>query len=187
MEDFKTIEESLEKLNADIKDFAESKSLVFKVITPFTLNSEVTLEEKLKNLNVKGIYFLEIKKNNEYQSFDAWSKDFKKKWDNDKIIKTPKIAEGRLKMRPQSENIDSLEWIPFYIGKSEKIKDRVVQHLTKPIDSTTSALKLRGRKSLYGMEFRLSVIEINTDKYDLVMHKIEQILRNKYNPIVGKH
>ena len=46
MEDFKTIEESLEKLNADIKDFAESKSLVFKVITPFTLNSEVTLEKK---------------------------------------------------------------------------------------------------------------------------------------------
>lgn len=186
MESFKTIEESLEKLNAEIKYFAESKSLVFKVIMSFTLNGEVTLEEKLESLNVKGIYFFEIKKDDKFQSFDAWCKDFQDKWIKDIITKTPKIATGRLKASSQSEEINSLEWIPFYIGKSEKIKKRVIEHITKPISSTTSALKLIERKSLHGVEFRLSVIEIDTDYYDLVMHKIEQVLRNKFNPIIGK-
>lgn len=101
----------------------------------------------------------------------------------------------KLKEYNCDDNINKGKYIYFafynkkiiYIGKSENIKKRVLEHFKKPANSTTSALKLEERIHLYGLNLRLSFVEVKTEYYDLVMHKIEQELRKKYNPIVGKH
>ncbi|WP_374401529.1 hypothetical protein [Flavobacterium sp.] len=173
------IEDALKNLSKDIIEY--TSTLKFKEILEFELKKDTNLYEMLSEVNkVQGIYFFEIKKDKQFVSFD----DFKMKWDKDEIAKTPRTVKGRI---INQEDINFLEWIPFYIGKSENIKKRVLEHFKKPANSTTSALKLEERIHLYGLNLRLSFVEVKTEYYDLVMHKIEQELRKKYNPIVGKH
>ena len=63
---------------------------------------------------------------------------------------------------------------------------RIKEHLSLDSDSSTYALKLKARSKFHKETFRLSFIEIETEYYDLVMHKIEYELRKQYNPIIGK-
>lgn len=181
MKDFTSIEEKLKNLNDEIEKFAES--LKFKIVQEFTFSKikEDLITKEMKELDSQGIYFLEIYKGKDFENLKEWKVNFSEKWKKDKINKSPTIAANRLR-----ELSEFNEWIPFYLGKSEKIQKRITEHLTLEKEKSTYALKLNSRESLIKNRFRLSVIQIDTKHYDLIMHKIEQVLRNKYKPIVGK-
>lgn len=181
MKDFALIEENLKSLNDEIEKFTES--LEFQFVHDFELSqlNEDLLNKQIEKLDFQGIYFFEIKRGNEFEDFEKWKHNFRKKWVEDNINKSPAIASQRL-----NNHSEFNEWIPFYLGKSEKIQKRILEHISLPITSTTSALKLKLRTNFQKDTFRLSVAKIETQHYALVMHKIEQVLRKKHNPIVGK-
>ena len=181
MKKFISIEKKLKNLNNEIEEFA--KILKFQIVQEFTFSKidEDLITNEMKKLDFQGIYFLEIYKGNDSENLNEWKVNFSKKWKKDKINKSPIIASNRLK-----ELSEFNEWIPFYLGKSEKIQKRITEHLTLKKEKSTYALKLNSRESLIKNRFRLSIIQIDTEHYDLIMHKIEHFLRKKYNPIIGK-
>jgi len=76
--------------------------------------------------------------------------------------------------------------MPIYIGKSEHVGDRIYQHLFKELKQSTSALKLMERKNLNKYTFRVSTIKVNVINYAEIVTRVEQELRNKINPVIGK-
>ncbi len=190
MNDLTSIEKDLKALNDKIEEL--SKSIIFKEIgREFNLNNldEIKLEiEKLSEKEkFKGIYFFEIKRNYEFNDIKKWGQVFERKWKNDTINKAPIYSPSRLENLSKDEKINLEKWIPFYIGKSADLKKRIKEHLYSLLpESTTSALKLNQRKSIQDETFKIKYVEIKTDHYDLLVHKIEHVLRDIYNPIVGK-
>jgi hypothetical protein len=107
--------------------------------------------------------------------------DFENKWSvfNGKF--TPTIKKKRIAAHGQLE-----EWIPIYLGKSKKISDRIGGHLCLDMDKRTFALKLLSRTNLVGETFRLNIINLNTENYDIVAPIVESELRNRINPLIGR-
>ncbi len=188
MKDFTSIEKKLKNLNDEIENFA--KSLKFQIVVQeftFSKLTEDLITEQIKKIDFQGIYFLEIHKGSEISDFENWRQNFEKKWKKDIVKKSPLISPKRLKNNSKFIDFNTVEWLPFYIGKSQNIKKRIKEHLySLSIESSTSALKLNHRINLHEEIFRLSIVKIDTKHYDLVMHKVEQVLRDKYNPIIGK-
>ncbi len=180
MGDFDEINKKLEELNHGIITFSEN--LKFKNQQEFDLSEELDLEKVFQIPHSKGIYLFEIKKEPSTLSFDKWMSEIQKKWETEPIRNSPKVTQ-----KYKEKHTNSLDgWIPFYLGKSEKIMKRIKEHLSLDSDSSTYALKLKARSKFHKETFRLSFIEIETEYYDLVMHKIEYELRKQYNPIIGK-
>lgn len=180
---------------ANFPDITEELDIISKKLIVFA-NDEIKFSPKnkdgflLKDYSIDsleipkdtmGIYFFEIKKNDKSQNFNEWIDQFKEKWNIDYVTNRPIIRKKSL--NNLSEHSD--EWIPFYIGKSKNIQYRVKQHITLG-NTSTSALKLITMGNLNDETFRLSFLKIQTDHYDLVMPKIEEELRKKLNPIIGK-
>lgn len=187
MNDFTLLEKDLESLNVKIEEF--SKSLVFEVIGEFNLNNLELIKHKIDKLeaNIEGVYFLEIKRNYEFDDLKKWGQVFEKKWKNDTINNAPIFSPSRMDNLSKDKKLNLNEWIPFYLGKSKDIKNRIKQHLySLSPERTTSALKLNQRKSIQDETFKIKYVEIKTDYYDILMQKIEHFLREIYNPIVGK-
>ncbi|MDT0295825.1 hypothetical protein ACFQ3R_11505 [Mesonia ostreae] len=136
-----------------------------------------------ENLKFKGIYLLEIKNSNRFDTFELWINDFKNEWEgeNYKYKFTPNTKKIRIKAHKELK-----EWIPLYIGKSKNIDKRIHGHIYKELHKTTFALKLMARKNLIDHTFRLKVLEINVHNYDSIVPKVEWQLRNRINPIIGK-
>lgn len=147
----------------------------------------------LDKLDFKGLYLIEIKRDIS-QDYTDWVDLFTKKFrgiegDEKKFLHkfTPNVIEKR-KYKHKEEN---KEWIPFYIGKSKKIRSRVITHLFSPLGKPPFALKLKEREidgiSVFGDElFRLKTIRIDVVNYDVIVTHLEKQLRKKLNPIVGK-
>jgi hypothetical protein len=135
------------------------------------------------DLKFPGIYLIEIKNNNKFDSFDSWVNKFKLEWEDEKYLKkfTPNLKKIRIKAHNELN-----DWIPIYIGKSKNIKSRVHGHIYKELNKTTFALKLLARKNLMNDTFKLSALKIEVKNYDALVPKIEWQLRNKINPIIGK-
>lgn len=144
-------------------------------------------ETKIETLaNTFGIYFFEIKPKESFNLIE-----FQKNWkiNTDDCPKyCPNLIKGT------RDNIKIGEWNPFYIGKSEKLSDRINQHRyeTNRI-SKTSGLKLNHRKKLIeSADFRISFFEFqNLQKSDkhiiqFVITNLEKSLRTKLKPWVGK-
>lgn len=164
-------------------------SLVFKEVMCFKLQEKDLLEltESLETeyKEKKGIYFFQIENDLKSKNFDEWYKDFEKRWVccNNKITHTSKTVAPRIK----SHKGNKIDWIPLYIGKAENLSKRVKEHLSNGAASTTYALKLKERKScLKDYNFKLSVIDIDVENYDQIVPIIENTLRDKYKPIIGK-
>jgi len=160
----------------------EIKSMSFVDGPTFKL-SEITDETSFPELDFPGIYLFEIKTDNTNVSFNSWVKNLKAEWESKKYLKkhTPKFADKRVKMHS-----DLNDWMPIYIGKSEHVGDRIHQHLFKKLTQSTSALKLMERENLKKYTFRVSTIEINVKNYPEIVTRVEQELRNKFNPVIGK-
>jgi len=185
MENFPEMQQKLTSINKkaiSINDELEvfAKEIKFNNGVEFKLNDYETDLFTIPK-KVKGIYFFEIKKSDSSLSFNVWIDKFREKWDIDHVRNRPTLRKKSLSnLLGYSE-----EWIPFYIGKSNNIQNRVGQHISLE-NTSTYALKLITMGNLTNEIFRLSYINIDTEHYDLVMPKIEQVLRDKYHPIIGK-
>jgi len=178
------VDESLTSSFKKIKSIANK--LEFEINgKEFKLNKNHIKEIEWDKFQYKGLYLFEIKNTTSYTSFDDWISDFREKWEDKRYVKcfTPNIRKKRLhkhREKPLSE------WIPLYIGKSQKPKGRVHEHIFKELNKTTFALKLNARENLKDEIFRVSTIELDLENYSELMSLIESTLRDKYSPIIGR-
>lgn len=63
---------------------------------------------------------------------------------------------------------------------------RVKEHIFKELGKNTFALKLMERTNLKNETFRLSTIKLEVENYDWIVPVIENSLRNRINPIIGR-
>jgi len=161
----------------------EVENLIFNEICEFNLNKTHIPEIPWGTLKYPGIYLLEIKNNEKFNSFESWVTDFKEKWEDEKYLKcfTPNLKKKRIEKHTELK-----EWIPIYIGKSKKIEGRIHEHIFKELNKTTFALKLNARENIENERFRLKTIKCEVDNYNLIVPSIESQLRNKINPLIGK-
>ncbi len=180
----------LKDIDTEITSQIESLSkiinhLQFNEKCQFNLNNqqEIIQNKILTELKYPGIYLIEIKNDNEFNSFESWIENFKIKWHDEKYLKkfVPNVKEKRIFAHKELN-----DWIPIYIGKSKNIGGRVFEHIYKELEKTTFALKLLARENLYNETFRLSTICINVKNYDVIVPEIEKEMRNRINPILGK-
>lgn len=105
----------------------------------------------------------------------------------------PKVIKKRFLrhfcLRPYINNFEDKGWIPLYLGINQNIQGRVFQHIK--CDSSTFSMKLSHLSETVFSEYPIRVstsvipgIELNR-RYMLVK-EIENILRGKLHPLVGK-
>lgn len=180
--DLKIIDKEFSLLYNNIREF--SSNINFEVFDEFALESNIT-EDKFKQLNYSGIYLLEIKNNFVHAEFSEWINDFESIWlGKERCFEkcfTPNLKKKRINFHKELN-----EWIPLYIGKSKNIKNRLGEHFFKKLNQTTFSLKLLERKNLYSNILRLSTIQIDVVNYNIIMPIIENELRDKLNPILGR-
>lgn len=179
MKQFEIINSKLKEINIELIEYANSLELEF--ICEF--NMENCNEIPWGELDCKGIYFIEIKNNYLFLDFKSWVENFQEEWENEMYKK--KFVSNLKKVRINKHS-ELNEWIPLYIGKSKKIKNRIHEHIYKELGKPTFALKLISREHIKKEIFRLSVVRVTTENYDWIMPVFEKTLRDKYNPIIGR-
>ncbi|WP_322970683.1 hypothetical protein [Faecalibacter sp. LW9] len=181
MTNLKQLDEKLTALDIDLKSMVNE--IQFKEIGIYTYEDFVSQDLNFNEFNFKGLYMFEIRNNGNFEDIQDWKIDFITKWnDDDFFVKSvPKIIKERIKNLNKYE-----EWIPLYIGKSQTVGSRIKEHIYLTFNKTTSALKLNARHNLKGETFRISVAEINVNNYNWIVPVLENELRKKLNPIVGK-
>ena len=176
----KIIDEEITKQLELIRIF--TNELHFEKICQFELN------ERLDNipweiLSHSGLYLIEVKNNDNFPTFEEWVNDFKFRWEDKEYLRkfTPNFKLKRIKAHTKLE-----EWIPLYIGKSKNIKSRLHGHIYKDLSKTTFAMKLLARENMKKEIFKISVINLDLKNYDAIIPVIENNLRNRINPLIGK-
>ncbi|PHR49841.1 MAG: hypothetical protein COA32_01520 [Fluviicola sp.] len=174
----KKIDESLTKIKTSISEIIEK--VHFNPLCEFKLENclEVIPWDDIK---IQGLYLIEIKNDNSFDSFNDWLMDFDNKWSVYNGMFTPTLKLKRIEAHNELK-----EWIPIYLGKSQKISDRLGGHLNLELDKKTYALKLTSRTNLVNETFRLSIINLDVEHYDIIAPLVESALRNRINPLVGK-
>lgn len=81
--------------------------------------------------------------------------------------------------------------IPFYLGKAEKMRSRVKQHVFLDAKSGTYALKLDAMRNsnpkILTLDFGVSYLAFPFDKKSMfLLEIIESALRNALNPVIGR-
>lgn len=180
--DLNVIDNEFSLLHNQVKEF--SKNISFKIFDEFNLDINIT-ENKFRQINYPGIYLLEIKNSFIHSDFTEWINDFESIWlGEERCFEkcfTPNLKKKRIKCHTELK-----EWIPLYIGKSKNIRNRLGEHFFKKLNQTTFSLKLLERKNLHNNIFRLSTIQLDVRNYNIIMPIIENELRDKLNPIVGR-
>ncbi|SKC07962.1 hypothetical protein SAMN05660841_04077 [Sphingobacterium nematocida] len=160
---------------------------------------EFTLSDKLKDefQNIskgRGLYFFEMQiptsgnyirsvVNNNFRNFNEI-------WRHESVFHmwSPGVKKRRCDVA--NKKMDSYlngEWIPFYLGKSECLFDRINQHVFQDQNQRTFGMKLHSRENIYGLKFRVSTLEVNAQNhYKMILPYLETHFRNKLNPIIGQ-
>jgi len=156
--------------------------LEFEVICEFTIAENIT-EICGKAHAYPGIYFFEIKNMNQSTDVSGWMQEFGAAWQHPDYHMqwVPGIKKGRIK-----KHLSIGEWVPLYIGKSRNVGNRINEHILKELTKTTFAMKLKARKNLYGTKFKVNGLKLDVKNYDVIAPYLENLLRNQWNPIVGK-
>lgn len=156
--------------------------------TEFILNNELDDSAFQSIINDQGIYLFELNlssANLKGEKCTTKLSNFAKMWHTNpyNLVYSPNVINKRQNMYEKDFTSD---WLPLYIGKCKKVKNRILNHINLPKDSKTYALKLKARKNLYGCVFRVSYIQLNVMNYNFIAPSIEQALRDSYNPIIGR-
>lgn len=110
--------------------------------------------------------------------------NFAEDWSNKKHA--PLFSSSVIKKRLQLRANFNEQWLPLYIGKNKNVYKRIVEHIDLSATKNTYAMKLKERTNLHGLEFRVSIIEIEVQNYDFIVPHVERSLREVYNPLIGK-
>lgn len=173
------IDQKITLLQIELQEYAQS--LKFEQLCEFSMKNLETIP--WEKLNFQGLYLIEIKNDLKHNVFKEWSEEFCCRWQDPLYVK--KWVSNPKKMR-LSKHTELKDWIPLYIGKSKKIKDRLYEHIHLKLDQPTTGLKLKIRENMQNEVFRVSFINMPTQNYDWVMPKFEKILRDRINPIIGR-
>ena len=177
-----TIDTRISDIRLELKELSDN--IEFKLIREFDFKSSINEFEPMKYM---GVYLVEIKTDkNKHSTFENWFAEFKDKWVierfKNKYVPNPK--QKRIEKHLKKESLD--EWIPMYIGKAMDIQKRLNEHLKNPIEKYSFSLKLNERSELKNETFRFSTIKLNTVNFNWLAPEIESLMREKYNPILGK-
>ncbi len=173
------IDQKISAIQIELSEYA--KSLIFEELCEFSMMDFENIP--WEGLNFQGLYLIEIKNDLKHHIFKEWAEEFCIRWMDPQYIR--KWVSNPKKMR-LSKHSELKDWIPLYIGKSKKIKDRIHEHIHLKLDQPTTGLKLKVRDNMQNEIFKLSFINIPTQNYDWVMPKLEKILRDRINPIIGR-
>jgi len=149
----------------------------------FSYACELTDQSNIRQHDYAGLYKIEIKKKGEFTRFEDWFEWFQKEWELDEYRK--EFTPNTRKKRVVTHTILP-DWVPLYIGKARNISKRVSQHINIDIKKPTTALKLKSRKNMGNQEFRLSTLRVSVKNYDSIVPQLERIMRDRYNPILGR-
>lgn len=174
-----SIDEKISAIQLELYEY--SKNLKFEALCEFSMNNLDSIP--WHEMNCQGLYLIEIKNDFKYDIFTDWANDFCKRWGDERYVK--RWVSNPKKMR-LSKHQGLNEWIPLYIGKSRKIKDRIHEHIHLKLEQPTTGLKLKVRDNMQNEIFRVSFINIPTENYEWVMSNLERILRDRINPIIGR-
>lgn len=174
------IDKDITVLLEEIKEIG--KGLKFEDVCEFQIKKEI-VEIPWEDLKHQGLYLIEVKNDNKHVNFQDWLNEFKSKWEDPKYIRsfTPNFKKKRI-----ITHTDLKDWMPLYLGKSRNIRTRIRSHIFKELHKPTFAMKLLARENLKGHTFRLSKIRLDVINYDTILPKIENQLRNRINPLIGK-
>jgi hypothetical protein len=132
-----------------------------------------------------GIYLFQIYPSKNFD-FDGFRQNWRTKKPPDY---SPNISKSRIEFNAPEV------WKSFYIGKAEKLSNRINEHCFQEKEKTTYGLKLMHRTELLGQaKFRYSYYKITDDKelhkdkhaIQFVMTNLEREIRNEINPWIGK-
>lgn len=156
------------------------KNLKFDEIFKFRLSQNVPYLDS-NSYNANGIYLFEIKNTEPTLSVHEWTLKFNGLWKNDAVTYYSAVR----KMRVNSHNKFD-EWVPIYLGRASHVGLRINEHIHSAADKRTFSMKLKARNNLYGEEFKVSLITLKIQNYNMIAPIIESTLRNKLNPICGR-
>ncbi|OSY88532.1 hypothetical protein WH52_07230 [Tenacibaculum holothuriorum] len=132
-----------------------------------------------------GVYVFYIKPTKTY-TLETLQKD----WEDNIYSNYPKVVKKRFL---KHKNIELDSQYPFYIGKSEKLKTRIKEHITHSGKTSTYSLKLEGRKYFNNQTITFSYWKLPTELEkcspeikQFLITQIESKLRDRLNPWVGK-
>ncbi len=122
---------------------------------------------------------------------EAFTKeDFEKLWhssEKEKTIRSPAFIKSRFKYKGKGK------WHVIYVGKSEKVLNRLWEHVEHPEDTHTYSLKLRVHQALTSnsdLAYNYySIGEYNKNNIagiKFLIQNIESELRNTLSPWIGK-
>lgn len=176
---------SLQHLDSELSKLRSAFSQVAADVS-FEHVCSLTNEPLIDQQTYEGVYLIEMRTSGPHRDLASWFAAFQAEWEHpsfkDKF--TPNTKKKRI-----AAHTSLAEWMPLYVGKSKKVSARIWEHLNLELQAKTFALKLRQRPSLKLRDFRLSTINLTAlgiKNYDLVAPALEQAMRNKFNPLVGK-
>ncbi len=154
---------------------------------PFNVSNSSAFIDRLPRS--KGLYTF-------YAQFDFKDHhsliEFGSRWgnknDRNSPSNLPRFHKNNAKYKTNIELLSAGEYLPFYLGKSEAIRDRVESHIRTGLDKTVYALKLITRPEVIkNVNFRLGYVEfdINNKSYFCV-ELLEKAVRSVIRPIIGK-
>lgn len=114
-----------------------------------------------------GLYLIEVKfPFSTFRELQDFGQQWNKGTNGSKVNHCPVSYPSRIKQN--MNRIEGQEFVPLYLGKQQKVKDRLNLHLTGDLSSTTYGLKLRNRKIHFeGCRFQVAavVFDIPSDGY----------------------
>lgn len=178
------IDAVMESIRSELKNVVGT--LEFQTISEFQINT-AKKEIEWDRLDHQGLYLIEIKTSSEYSSFENWLDDFLPRWEHDKY-RSKATPNSKKKRKAFHRKKELKEWVPLYLGKSKKIKDRIWGHIYSKLQKPTAALKLMERSNMHLETFRLRTVQIGIreENYDFIVPYLEKKLREVKQPILGR-
>lgn len=154
---------------------------------------DIDIDKFIEYKDKGGIYYLQIKFNDYFNTLTSKSKIFvflASEWKKDERKNIPNIIQKR-QVKYEIKQLKSNDWIPFYIGKSKKFENRMEEHFNKDSSCETYGLKLNCVNDTFfsNCSYRMKFMDmpyLTQDEYYWSVENIESKLRDKFNPICGK-
>lgn len=139
-----------------------------------------------------GLYFIDVRFPFEDEEC---LEDFGTQWGlakskNEDFPDSPRFYKGKVKSN--LSNLNSREFVPFYLGKSKNVQKRLTEHLNDEAKTGTYSLKLKDRNTktptfFNDFQFRASWMTFNIDDAAyFCIELLESAIRKKLNPLIGK-
>lgn len=191
---FKEIDDKVNDAIVALEKYLENFDFPIEQATYFKLNEYFDKIDLPACSKQPGVYFFEMKVPSTQEfgvKINTRIQRLAESWKHHSVRKmwSPSIRQSRLnahKVTGTNTYDFPNGWIPFYIGKSRNIEKRISEHIFQAAEKTSFGMKLKARKNLYEMEFRVSYVPINVANYDMIVPHVEKYMRHKLNPIAGK-